>query len=54
MLSCCKFYNDILVYTKGKEFLDISNDFIFTRPSLQNNGKGKGHPGTGHEGPERE
>ena len=27
---------------------------IFTRPSLQNNGKGKGHPGTGHEGPERE
>jgi len=26
MASCCKFYNEILVYTKGEEFLDVSND----------------------------
>ena len=26
--------------------------FVFTRPCLQNNGKGKYHPGTGHEGSE--
>jgi hypothetical protein len=27
MSSCCKFYNEILVYTKVEEFLHISNDF---------------------------
>jgi hypothetical protein len=26
MASCCKFYNEILVYRKGKEFFDASND----------------------------
>ena len=27
MTSCCKFDNEIFVYTKGEEFLDISNGF---------------------------
>ena len=39
---------------KVRNLLTSGMIFIFTRPSLQNNDKGKGHPGTGHEGTERE
>jgi hypothetical protein len=27
MASCCKIYKEILVYTIGEEFFDVSNDY---------------------------
>jgi hypothetical protein len=29
MASCCKFYSEMLVYTKREKFVDVSNDFHF-------------------------